>query len=137
MKHTRLLSARQILPALIFAGLALAPAATAQNRQASASDAEFCELLRGVMAPQHAELEQLEAERDAAAETVEALGEAWEESEIHRRVSTRHAAAADRDKAAYDDARQGLARKELALAAALRDYNRQVATFNARCAPRN
>ncbi len=137
MKKTRFLPARLLLPALVFTGLALAPAASAQTRQASASDSEFCQMLRGVMTPQRAELEQLETERDAAAETVESLGESWEDSEVHRNVSARHAAAADRDKAAYDEARQALARKELALAAALRDYNRQVETFNARCAPRN
>lgn len=99
-----------------------------------ARDSGACRAMAATMPAREAEIAELTANRDAAAEAVETMGDAWEDLEIHRLASGTHAAAADRAKADYDDARKLLARREMALQATLRQFNDDVAVFNSRCA---
>lgn len=126
MKSLRIL----LVSAVILAG----PVAAAQAR--SAQDAELCRVMSATLAPRQAEIVTLTAERDTATEAVEDSGDAWEEAETHRLVSAAQARSADEARAAYDDARQVLARREMALQSTLRQYNTDVEAFNARCARR-
>jgi len=99
-----------------------------------ASDVRACKAMAAAMGPRQAEITKLTASRDEAAEAVETTGEAWEDSEIHRRASSGHAATADMAKAAYDDATKRLAREEMALQATVAEFNKDVSVFNSRCA---
>lgn len=118
-------------PALLAALMVAGPVAAAEAN--GASDMQACKAMAATLAPKQTEIAELTALRDAAAETVEATGEAWEDIEIHRRASAGHAAAADTAKTAYDEAKKRLARDELALQASVRQYNDDVAAFNSRC----
>lgn len=118
-------------PLLLVALMVAGPVAAAQAN--GASDMQACKAMAATLAPKQAEIAELTALRDEAAETVETTGEAWEDIEIHRRASAGHAAAADAAKAAYDEAKKRLARQELALQASVRQYNDDVAAFNSRC----
>ncbi|PKP83357.1 MAG: hypothetical protein CVT79_00690 [Alphaproteobacteria bacterium HGW-Alphaproteobacteria-18] len=109
-----------------------AHAATADAN--GASDMKACKAMAATLAPKQADITEMTTTRDAAAATLETTGDAWEDAETHRLVSASHAATADTAKAAYDDARQVLARRELALQASVRQYNDDVAAFNSRCA---
>ncbi len=111
--------------------IAFAPAAAAQATEQA--DLAACQAMEAAFAPRKAEIDALQATRDAAAAAAETHGAAWEEFEVHRNVSARHAEAANREKAAYDEARKALARAEMALQASLRQYNADAAVFNARC----
>jgi hypothetical protein len=119
---------------LVSAILLAGPVAAAQAN--GAQDAELCRIMTATLPPRQAEITQLTSERDATAVTVEDLGDAWEDAEIHRLVSAAHARTADTARAAYDEARRALARHELALQSALDQYNTDVGAFNARCARR-
>lgn len=99
-----------------------------------ARDIEACKAMAATMPGREAEISELTASRDEAAETVEAAGDAWEDMEAHRLASATHAATADRAKAVYDEARKLLARREMALQATVRQFNDDVAVFNTRCA---
>lgn len=118
-------------PALLAALMVAGPVAAAEAN--GASDMQACKAMAATLAPKQAEIAELTALRDTAAESVETTGEAWEDIEIHRRASAGHAAAADTAKTAYDEAKKGLARHELALQASVRQYNDDVAAFNTRC----
>lgn len=118
-------------PLLLVALMVAGPVAAAQAN--GASDMQACKAMAATLTPKQAEIAELTALRDEAAETVETTGEAWEDIEIHRRASAGHAAAADTAKTAYDEAKKGLARHELALQASVRQYNDDVAAFNTRC----
>ena len=120
---------RHLLLALIIAG---AHAAVAEAN--GASDLKACKAMAATLAPKQADIADMTAERDAAAEATETTGEAWEDAEIHRRISAGHAATADEAKAAYGEARQLLARREMALQASVAQFNDDVAVYNARCA---
>ena len=103
---------------------------------AHAGDAAACKAMKAALAPRAVEVADLKAKRDASAELTEVAGEAWDEMEVHRLMSSGHAAQADSGKAAYEDARRQLARDEMALQATLKQYNSDVAVYNARCAPK-
>lgn len=120
---------RPLMLALLIAG---AHAAVAEAN--GASDLKACKAMAATLAPKQADIADMTAERDAAAEAVETHGEAWEDAEVHRRVSASHAAAADRAKAAYDDARKLLASHEMALQSSVTQFNDDVAAYNSRCA---
>jgi hypothetical protein len=100
---------------------------------AHASDVAACKAMKAALAPREAEISDLKAQRDASAELTETKGEAWDDVEVHRLSSSGHAAEADSAKSAYEEARRQLARDEMALQATLRQYNSDVAVFNARC----
>lgn len=119
-------------PLLIAAAFVACHSAVAEAN--SANDVQACKALATTMPAREAEIAELTASRDEAAHTVEASGDSWEDTEIHRLASAQHAAAADRAKTEYDDARKLLARREMALQATLRQYNDDVAVFNSRCA---
>lgn len=108
------------------------PVAAAQAN--GTADMQACKAMAATLPPKQAEITQLTTERDAAAEAVESTGEAWEDTEIHRRASAGHAAAADAARTVYDEAKKRLARHELALQASVRQYNDDIAAFNSRCA---
>lgn len=110
------------------------PVAAAQAN--SAQDVQACRAMAATIAPREAEIAALVAERDEAADSVERYGDAWEDAEIHRLASAGHAATADTAKAAYDDARRLLSRREMALQATVRQFNDDADAFNARCARR-
>lgn len=118
-------------PLLLVALMVAGPVAAAQAN--GASDMQACKAMAATLAPKQAEIAELTALRDEAAETVETTGEAWEDIEIHRRASAGHAAAADAARTVYDEAKKRLARQELALQASVRQYNDDVAAFNSRC----
>ncbi|MEQ9506399.1 MAG: hypothetical protein RLO80_09000 [Hyphomonas sp.] len=113
--------------------LALGLVSLALAAPAHASDAAACKAMKAALAPREAEISDLKAKRDASAELTETAGEAWDEVEVHRLMSSGHAAQADSGKAAYEEARRQLARDEMALQATLKQYNADVAVFNARC----
>lgn len=98
-------------------------------------DIQACKAMQATIAPREAEIAELTAKREVSALQAEDAGVRWEDAEIHRLVSAAHAATADREQAAYAAARQLLARDELALQSAVKQFNTDVAIFNARCAP--
>lgn len=116
--------------------LAIGLVSLALAAPAHASDAAACKAMKAALAPRAVEVADLKAKRDASAELTEVAGEAWDEVEVHRLMSSGHAAQADSGKAAYEDARRQLARDEMALQATLKQYNSDVAVYNARCAPK-
>lgn len=113
--------------------LALCASAAAGPALANGKADPACKAMQATLVPRQADIDVLHAQRDASAEAVELAGQAWEDAEIHRLVSARHAEAADREKLAYEDARKQLARDEMALQSTLKQYNADVAMFNARC----
>lgn len=108
------------------------PAAAAQA--GNAQDIRACEAMAATTGPREAEIAALTAERDEAAAGAGHAGDAWEDAEIHRLASPGHAAAADAARAAFDEARQRLSRREMALQAAIRQFNDDADMFNSRCA---
>ncbi len=120
-----------IRPLMLALLIASAHAAVAEAN--GASDLKACKAMAATLAPKQADIADMAAERDAAAEAVETNGEAWEDAEVHRRVSAGHAAAADRAKAAYDDSRKLLASHEMALQSSVAQFNDDVAAYNSRC----
>ena len=96
-------------------------------------DIQACKAMQATIAPREAEIADLTGKRDASALLAEDAGVRWEDAEIHRLVSAAHAATADREQAAYDVAKQQFARDELALQSAVKQFNTDVAIFNARC----
>ncbi len=117
-----------------FAALILATAFTGTAAANASADTGACKAMQAALVPRQEELAELTKQRDASAVLVEESGLAWEDVEIHRLVSARHAADADREKAVYEAARQKLARDEMALQSTLKQYNTDVAVFNGRCA---
>lgn len=113
--------------------LFLAAAITGMAPAYASSGTSACKALQAALVPRQAELTELTEVRDASAARVEEAGQAWEDVEIHRLVSDRHAAEADQTKAVYEDARQKLARDEMALQSTLKQFNTDVAVFNGRC----
>lgn len=116
--------------------LAIGLVSLALAAPAHASDAAACKAMKAALAPRAVEVADLKAKRDASAELTEVAGADWDEVEVHRLMSSGHAAQADNGKAAYEDARRQLARDEMALQATLKQYNSDVAVYNARCAPK-
>ena len=100
------------------------------------TDVAACKAMQATLVPRQAEIDDLVSHRDASAVAIEDAGVVWEDVEIHRLVSKSQADAADAGKAAYEAARQQLARDEMALQAALKQFNADVAMFNARCSPK-
>jgi len=99
-------------------------------------DAAACKAMQATLAPRQAEISELTEQREASALRAEEAGIAWEDAEIHRLVSAGHAATADRERAAYDAAKKQVARDELALQSAVKQFNTDVSVYNTRCAPK-
>lgn len=93
-----------------------------------------CEVMAATFEARTAKIEEARAARDLLAEQVEAAGAAWEDVEVHRNISARHAASADRAKADWEAAKAELARAEMALQADVRQLNGDMAQYNAKCA---
>ncbi len=121
------MSRHTFILAFLLAGLAVPALANGKP------DAEACRAMQATIAPRQAEIAKLTEQRAASAIAAEDAGVNWEDAEIHRLVSPALAATADRERAAYDTAKQQFARDELALQNAVRSFNADVATFNARC----
>lgn len=117
-----------LIAAAVFAG----PVAAADAN--GVSEVKACKAMAAALEPRGLEIADLVAARDEAAEVVEENGETWEDTEALRRASSSHAAAADKAKAAYDGAKQLLARREMALQAVIGDYNKDIEVFNNLCA---
>lgn len=117
----------------LIAGMMLAALAAPGAAASETRDAKACQAMQATIVPRQTEIADISAVRDASAELAETTGAAWEDAEIHRLISKAHADAADRDKAAYDAARAKLARDEMALQDAVRQFNADVAMFNTRC----
>ncbi|WP_291202859.1 hypothetical protein [Hyphomonas sp.] len=96
-------------------------------------DLKACKAMQATLAPREAEIAALTGKRDASALLAEEVGVRWEDAEIHRLVSAAHAAAADRERAAYETAKKQFARDEFALQSAVKQFNTDVSIFNARC----
>lgn len=121
-----------ILRTLVLAVLlATGPLATA--RANGSADVQACKAMAAKLGPVQAEIAKLKQTRDEAAETVETTGEAWDDAEVMRRASAGHAATADTAKAAYDDAKNLLAARELALQSSVSQFNDDVTAYNTRC----
>lgn len=124
-----------LLRALSIATIILTvPVAAAQAN--STQDVQACRAMAATIAPREAEIAALAAERDDVAASVERYGDAWEDAEALRLASAGHAATADAAKAAYDEARKLLSRREMALQATVRQFNADADAFNNRCARR-
>jgi hypothetical protein len=119
---------RNLLILTVFTATLANPAVAAGK-----TDLASCKAMQAALAPRQTTINDLVAQRDASAAAVEEAGQAWEDVEIHRLVSKGHAEAADAGKAAYETAREQLARDETALQDTLQQFNADVAAFNARC----
>ena len=93
-----------------------------------------CQAMAATFEAKTGAVEAAKAKRDALAEAAEIAGEAWEDTEIHRNISARHAASADAAKKAWDTAKAEFARSEMALQALVRQLNSDMAQFNTKCA---
>lgn len=96
-------------------------------------DLKACKAMQATIAPREAEIAELTAKREASALLAEEAGVRWEDAEVHRLVSTAHAATADLERAAYNAAKQQFARDELALQSSVKQFNTDVSVFNSRC----
>lgn len=105
-------------------GLAVAPA--------SAQSAK-CVVMQKTLQPQGAELTAQKATRDALAEEVELLGEAWENQEATRSFSAEEAEKSDLALAEYNDKKQKLLMLDNGLQASFAQYNKSVSDFNRSC----
>jgi hypothetical protein len=114
-------------------GLALAGPASANDK----ADPAACAAMQATLAPREADVAELTEARNAAFARAEATKKVWQDVEVHRSISERYAAVADRDKAAYESAREALAREDMALQSVLQQFDTDRAVFNARCSPGN
>ena len=71
---------------------------------------------------------------DAQAEVVETKGEAWDDVEVMRNASKKHAKTADAAKADYEAAKADLLRMELGLREAVKALNADFEAYNQTCA---
>lgn len=113
--------------------IALCAGALAGPALANGKSDPACTAMQASLKPRQQEIETLQQRRDTSAGFVETAGMRWDDLEVHRLVSARHAEVADREKLAYEEARKQLASDELALQSALKQYNFDIAAFNARC----
>ncbi len=111
---------------LVIALFAAAPVAFA--------DMAACNAMKATFKPKEAEIAKLTEKRDDIALVVEAKGEAWDDAQITRLFSTRHARTADLLKADYETVERELVNAEIGLSATVRQYNMDVAQYNAACA---
>ncbi len=122
---------RPFLLAFLVFGLVAMPAAALKP-----SAAGTCRTMAGELAHAQEKIVGLKADRDALAQDAETAGAAWEDSEVHRLISDRHAARANTDQAAFEAAKSALAEAEAQLQANVSSYNQSAADYNARCAPK-
>lgn len=117
-----------LLSVVLMTGFASAASAN------GATDVKACKAMAATLTPKQSDIAEMTQTRDAAASTVETTGEIWEEAETHRLMSAGHAAEADKAKAAYESAKQTLARREMSLQASVSQYNDDILAYNSRCA---
>lgn len=110
---------------LALAVLIAAPAAFA--------DMDACAALKATFAPKESEIAALTEKRDDMALVLEAKGEAWDDAEVTRRFSTRHARTAELLKADYETVERALVNAEIGLQATVRQYNMDVSQYNGVC----
>lgn len=100
----------------------------------ASADAESCSVQSKNINDRVKVYQQAKADRDAAAEAAETAGETWEDVEIHRLVSTDHAATADEALAEYEAAKAAFEAQEAETQALGLALNEKIAMFNKRCA---
>ena len=119
---------------LLILAAVLMTCAAPQAAGFSQADIRACNGMAKSAKNQKAEVEQLKTARDALAQAAEEAGARWEDAEIHRNASARHAAAADAAKAEWDAAREAVRTSEAELQARVSELNATAAQYNARCA---
>lgn len=115
---------------LIFAAVVCSFAVAAPSSAQSAK----CVVMQKTLLPQGEELKAKKATRDALAEDVELLGEAWENQEATRSFGTIEAKKSDDALAAYSVKKEELMMLDQGLQALIAQYNHSIAEFNRSCA---
>ncbi|MEZ6000808.1 hypothetical protein [Hyphomonas sp.] len=119
---------------LIAAIFALAAPVAAADAAVSAKELARCQAMSATFKPKQEEVVKLKVARDAQAEIVETKGEAWDDVEVMRNASKKHAKAADVAKADYEAAKADLLRMELGLQEAVTSLNADYEAYNQTCA---
>ena len=110
-------------------------AAVGPSAQAlTAQQVKQCNAMGKSLQVRQAEAKKKADARAALVDQVETAGEAWEDVEIHRRVSAGHAVAADEAKAAYEALKGDLMRQEMSLQSLVNQLNEDVSAYNELCA---
>ncbi len=121
---------------IIAAILALAAPVASADAASSAKDLARCQAMSATFKPKQEEIVELKDARDAQAEIVETKGQAWDDVEVLRNASRKHAKTADAAKADYEAAKADLLRMELGLQEAVTALNADFEAYNQTCATR-
>lgn len=120
---------KKLIPLLALSFVLAVPAASALTQ----AQIRECQALSKSIGPTKAALEEQVSERDALAEDTEAAGEAWENAENVRTISSERAATADRLKAIYEDYKDRLNTFEADLFDDSQKLNKDLLRFNTLC----
>ena len=120
---------RMFVSALAISVCFSSPAAAAL----STKDVRRCNAMAATLPPKKAEIQTLTAQRDAQAEKVEVLGDAWEESETMRNFKGDAGASAETLKTNYDTAKAKLMHMDRALQVTARQFNTDIPDYNRSC----
>lgn len=121
---------RMLVSALAVTVCFASPAAAAL----SSKDVQRCNAMAATLTPKKAEIQTLTAQRDAQAEKVEVLGDAWEKSETMRNFKSDVGVSADTLKTDYDAAKRRLMHMDHALQATATQFNTDISDYNRACA---
>lgn len=127
-----LFMSRLILAAIF----ALAAPVASADAASSAKELARCQAMSATFKPKQKEIAKLKDARDEQAEIVETKGEAWDDVEVMRNASRKHAKTADAAKADYEAAKADLLRMELGLQEAVTALNADFEAYNQTCATR-
>ncbi len=116
---------------LVLAALAAVPALPASAL--TSAEIKACKAMGASIQARHADLQEQGEARLTLAEAVETAGAIWEDAEVHRLASKKHAADADAKKAAYEEKKAVFTRKEMAYQADAATLNHDVEAYNAKC----
>jgi SMC interacting uncharacterized protein involved in chromosome segregation len=125
------LSMNRLMIAVIFA---LAAPVAAADAASSAKELARCQAMSATFKPKQEEIVKLKDARDAQAEVVETKGEVWDDVEVMRNASKKHAKTADAAKADFETAKADLLRMELGLQEAVKALNADFEAYNQTCA---
>lgn len=118
---------------LLAAILVLAAPFAAADAAVSAKELARCQAMSATFRPKQKDIARLKDQRDAQAERVETMGEAWDDVEVLRNASADHAKIADVAKADYETAKADLVRMEQGLQAAVAALNADIEAYNRAC----
>lgn len=108
---------------------ALVPSASALT----ARQARECRAMSASLQVRQKEADVEVEERQDLLDLVEVAGDEWEDAEVLRLFSPAQATDADSKKAVYDDLKNNLMRREIALQSSVAMINSDVAAYRGRC----